>query len=275
MMMTQQRAPRRSGHVGVNGVDLWYEVWGSGPPLVLIEGIAVGTWLWERNLPDLEEHFTTIAYDLRGSGRSGKPAGPYSVGQMAEDLAALLDALEVARAHLLGVSFGGFVAQEFALRWPARVGKLVLAATSAGGASHVPMTAETLARFLDASGEPRELVRRRLALAYSESFLRNDDVEHLIDLRLREPQPPHAFGAQAAAGASFDRASDVARIAAPTLVLAAEGDLLVPVENARRLAGAIPGARLRIWPGLGHQFLVEISAEFNREVITFLQEEVG
>lgn len=275
MMTTQQRAPRRSGHVQVNGVELWYEVWGSGPPLVLIEGIAVGTWLWERNLPDLEEHFTTIAYDLRGSGRSGKPAGPYSVGQMAEDLAALLDALGVGRAHLLGVSFGGFVAQEFALRWPARVGKLVLAATSAGGASHVPMTAETLGRFLDASGEPRELVRRRLALAYSESFLRTDDIEHLIDLRLREPQPAHAFAAQAAAGAAFDRSSDVARIEAPTLVLAAEGDLLVPVENARRLAAAIQGARLRIWPGLGHQFLVEASAEFNREVITFLQEEVG
>jgi pimeloyl-ACP methyl ester carboxylesterase len=92
---------------------------------------------------------------------------------------------------------------------------------------------------------------------------------------LREPQPPHAFAAQAAAGAAFDRASDVARIAAPTLVLAAEGDVLVPVDNARRLAGAIPGARLRIWPGLGHQFLVEIAAEFNREVITFLQDEVG
>jgi pimeloyl-ACP methyl ester carboxylesterase len=272
MTVIQQRAPKRSGTLHVNGVDLWYEVWGAGPPLLLIEGMAVGSWIWERQLPDFEDHLTTIVYDLRGSGRSAKPAGPYSIAQMADDLVALLDALEFRRVDVLGVSMGGFIAEELVLRWPERVRRLVLVSTSAGGATHVPMTAETLARFMDDTGEPRELVRKKLALAYSDGFLRGSEVDHLIDLRLRDPQPLHAFQAQAVAGASFDRAAEVARIQAPTLVLAGEADLVVPVENARRLAAAIPGARLRTWPGLGHQFFVEDAASFNVEVITFLQE---
>jgi pimeloyl-ACP methyl ester carboxylesterase len=269
----QQRAPRRSGTLSANGVDLWYEVWGAGPPLLLMEGMAVGTWLWERQIPFLEDHFTTIAYDLRGSGKSAKPPGPYTVGQMAEDAAALLTALGFQRVDVLGASQGGFIAQEFTLRWPERVRRLVLVCTSAGGATHVPMTPATLARFLETGGAPRELIRKKLALAYTEAFLRGPEVEHLIDLRLRDPQPPHAFQAQVMAGATFDRSGDVEKIRASTLVLAGEADLVVPVENARRLAAAIPGARLRTWPGLGHQFFVEAAAEFNAEVTTFLQEE--
>lgn len=272
MNADQQRAPKRSGTLEANGVDLWYEVWGAGSPLLLIEGMAVASWMWERQIPDFEDHFTTIAYDLRGSGRSAKPPGPYSIAQMGEDAAALMDALELPRADVLGVSMGGFIAEELALRWPERVRRLVLVSTSAGGATHVPMTAQTLGRFMDNTGEPREVVRKKLALGYSEAYLRGSEVEHLIDLRLRYPQPAHAFQAQAAAGATFDRASEVGRIRAPTLVLAGDADLVVPVENARRLAAAIPNARLRIWPGLGHQFFVEAAPAFNAEVITFLQE---
>jgi pimeloyl-ACP methyl ester carboxylesterase len=272
-MAQQQGGPVRAEVIRANGAGLWVEVWGAGPPLVLVEGMAVGTWIWERQLPDLADHFTTVAYDLRGSGKSEKPEGPYTIALMAEDLAGVLDALDIRSAHVAGVSQGGFIALEFALRWPERVRRLVLMATSAGGAGHVPMSQETFARFMDNSGEPRERTRRKLALAYTEEFLRGPDVEHLIDLRLRDPQPPQAFQAQAMAGVGFDRSADVQRITAPTLVLAGEGDVLVPVENARRLAAAIPRARLRTWPRLGHQFFVEAAEDVTREIITFLQSE--
>jgi pimeloyl-ACP methyl ester carboxylesterase len=263
--------PAASGVVPANGVELYYEAWGAGQPLVLVEGLGVATWTWELQLPALSRHFSVIAYDNRGVGRSSKPAGPYSVAQMADDLAGLLDALRIERAHVLGTSMGGMIAQEFALRHPARVDRLVLVATTAGGATHVPMSAETLARFLTPAAPGREGVRERMRLAFSDDFLATPYADRMIDHRLADPQPQHAFQAQAAAGATFDRASDIARISAPTLILAATHDLLVPLANARHLHQRMPNSTLIEYDGLGHQFFIEAADRFNRDVIDFLR----
>ncbi len=258
------------GRVKVNGVELYYEKRGQGPHLVLIEGLGVATWLWEKQVPEFSKHFTTIAYDNRGAGKSDKPAGPYTIDQMADDLAGLLDSLGIAKAHVLGVSMGGFIAQSFALRYPAKVDRLVLVSTSAGGPEHVPMSPEVLAAMFANEGEPREVVRRKLALAYSEKFMQSKEVEHLIDLRLAAPQPAQAYMAQATAGATFNLSDQVGQIQAPCLIVAAMGDRLVPVANAQRLSQKIPHSVLKIFAGYGHQFFVEIPDEFNREVIAFL-----
>lgn len=276
MKPTARLRPQPGELLPINGTELWVEVHGDGPPLVLVEGMAVATWLWERQLADFADHFTTVAYDLRGSGRSAKPAGPYSIAQMADDLAGVMDALEIGRAHVLGVSFGGMVAQELALTRPARVERLVLVSTTAGGPTHVPMTMETLTRFLDTSGTERERVRNKLPLAFTAEWLADAArVERMVDQRLEHAQPVHAFQAQAAAGAVFDASQRVRDIVAPTLVLAGTQDVVVPVDNAHYLATHIPGARLRTWDGLGHQFFVEASESFNAEVITFLQADLG
>ncbi|MDZ7266573.1 MAG: alpha/beta hydrolase [candidate division KSB1 bacterium] len=259
------------GRVKLSDVELYYEISGSGPYLVLIEGLGVATWIWERQIPELSRDFTVVAYDNRGVGKSGMPPGPYSIRMMADDLAGLLDSLRIARAHILGISMGGFIAQDFALRYPARVDRLVLVATSAGGPDHVPMAPEVLAQMLATEGEPRELTRRKLALAYSEAFMQSEVVEHLIDLRLREPQPRAAYLAQAAAGATFNLSGQVHLIQAPCLIMAATGDRLVPVANAYNLAKKIPNSRLKIFEGLGHQFFVEEAPAFNRAVKEFLQ----
>jgi pimeloyl-ACP methyl ester carboxylesterase len=262
--------------MAINGTELWVEVRGQGPPLVLVEGMGVGTWMWERQVDALAEHFRTVTYDLRGSGRSAAPPGPYSIAQMADDLAGVMDALGIESAHVLGVSFGGMVAQEYALTRPERVERLVLVSTTAGGVSHVPMTMETLALFMDATGTERERVRKKLPLAFTAAWLADEArVERMVDQRLAQPQQAHAFQAQAAAGAVFDASQRVSAIRAPTLVLAADADVVVPVENARYLAARIPGARLRVWEGLGHQFFVEAADSFNAEVITFLQSNPG
>lgn len=262
-----------SGYVSTNGVRLYYEIHGQGEPLVLIEGLGVATWIWEQHLPSFAGHFKTIAYDNRGSGKSDKPAGPYTISMMADDLAGLLDSLNIECAHVLGISLGGFIAQDFAVRYPSRVRKLILVATSAGGPDHVPMTQEVLAAMFATGPDLREVTRRKLALAFTEDFMQNrtGDVEHLIDLRLQHPTPPEAYLAQAAAGANFNLSEEVKSIHAPVLILAGSADRIVPVQNAHNLAKKIEGSTLKIYEGLGHQFFVENPRPFIRDVIDFLQ----
>jgi pimeloyl-ACP methyl ester carboxylesterase len=270
------QGPVRSGTAEADGAALYFELHGSGSgtPLVLVEGLGAATWLWERQLPALAEAVPVVVYDNRGVGRSDAPPGPYTIGQLADDLAVVLDTLGIDRAHVLGASMGGFVAQEFALRYPERVDRLVLVSTSAGGATHVPMAPEVLQQMMapPATDDPRALVRSRLPLAFTEAFLADSaTVAHLVDQRLERPQPPHAYQAQLVAGATFDAADRVSQITAPTLVAAASDDLVVPVENAHRLADALPNAELKVYPGLGHQFFVEAPDAFNRDVLAFLR----
>jgi pimeloyl-ACP methyl ester carboxylesterase len=123
--------------ISVNGFKLYYEIEGAGEPLVLIPGFASGRSIWSRQTPALSRNFRVITFDPRGVDASDKPEGPQSIGVLADDLAHLLLALHIHKAHVVGVSFGGFVAQEFALKYPAMTRKLVLCCTSFGGPNHV------------------------------------------------------------------------------------------------------------------------------------------
>src|SRR5918997_4057970 len=127
----------------VRGVGLYYEEHGRGEPLVLVPGFGAGLWIWHRQVPAFAERFRTIVFDPRGVARSHAPDAPFTMLDLAEDLAALLEGLKVERAHVLGASFGGFVAQEFALAHPRRTRSLVLCCTSYGGAGHRPPSAQT------------------------------------------------------------------------------------------------------------------------------------
>ena len=129
------------------GVDLYYERAGTGPPVLLVMGLGMNATGWWRTIPVLARGFTVLSFDNRGVGRSGRPPGPYSMAQMAGDAVAVLDAAGVQAAHVYGVSLGGMIAQEIALRHPERVLGLVLAATTPGGSHAVAPDAETLAFF--------------------------------------------------------------------------------------------------------------------------------
>ena len=124
-------------NVQLNGVRLYYETSGDGDPLLLVPGFSNGLWIWFKQVEELARRFRVVAFDPRGVARSGGRDEPFTIADLADDVAALLDALDVESAHVLGASFGGFVAQEFALRYPARTRSLVLACTSYGGAGHV------------------------------------------------------------------------------------------------------------------------------------------
>lgn len=260
-----------NGAVKVNGVALHYEITGQGEPLILIEGLGTATWLWWKQVPELSRHFRVIAYDLRGSGWSDKPDEPYSIPMFADDLAGLMDALRIKTAHVLGISLGGFVAQEFALRYPERVKRLILCSTSTGGPNAIPPSADILVALMTPVAGQNDL-RARIVLSLSPAYAaaHPEDVDKMIAWRLDNPQPAHAYNRQLMSAVGWESEGRLAQITMPTLVMAGSEDRVVPPANADILAAGIPHAEKVILQGAGHLINVERAAEFNKEVIRFL-----
>lgn len=253
--------------VQANGINIYYEVTGSGRPVVLIAGLGYGMWFWHKIIPGLSEHFQVIAYDNRGAGQTDKPEGAYSVQMMAADCAGLLDALNVRDAIILGHSMGGFIAQQLALTRPDLVGWLVLAATNFGGPQHVPVTPAAMAVMLDRSGDPLDVIRRGISVASAPGFAEGhpEVVEELVRYRLTNPVPPAQYQSQMGVGlglltqeAAFQ--GKLKAVTAPTLILFGEHDQVVPTANADLLRAEISNSQVVILPGVGHIFPIESPA---------------
>jgi pimeloyl-ACP methyl ester carboxylesterase len=254
-------------------VDLHYEAYGNGEPLVLIPGFAAGAWIWSKHIAPLATKFRVVTFDPRGIGKSSFESETLTMRLLADDTAALMQGLGIERAHILGASFGGFVAQEFALAYPEATRTLSLCCTGFGGPNHIAPSLETLTAVLSTDGFNTEArVRRNLLPAFSPGYVRDhpDGVEELIQLRLASPVVEEAYKAQLQAGLGFDSEHRVGAIKAPTLVLSGTADAIVPVQNSRNLAQQIPGARLRLIEGGSHLFFIEQLGEFNRIVLEFL-----
>jgi 3-oxoadipate enol-lactonase len=259
-------------HAMVGSLRLFYERAGSGPAVVLVSGLGGDHFLWRHQIPHLAARFDVIAPDTRGAGQSSAPDEPYSIAMFADDLAGLLDALGLARAHVVGASMGGFIAQEFALRHPERLDRLVLCCTSPGGPQSVPIPPETVAVLAQRTGDPRVDLERFLAYSTSEFYrtAHPDDIEAHIAWRVAHPQPVYAYHRQLAAAASHDAADRLREIQAPTLICHGTADRIVPSANARILAERIPQSRLHLFEDGSHQFFWEQADVFNRLVIEFL-----
>jgi 3-oxoadipate enol-lactonase len=246
-----------------------YDVRGEGPALVLINGLGFGRWGWFKQLPALSRHFRTITFDVRGEREleGGVP-------ELAADVVALLDHLGVRRAHVIGTSLGGFVAQHLAVERPDLVDRLVLVCTSYGRGGPESMSPWALS---DMVGLPslsvEKTVRRGLETATSEAYRaeRPEEFEKIVGWRLADSPSLSAYYGQMRAGASFDASREVSRITSPTLVIHGSGDRYVPVANAVALAGEIPDARLRVLDNAGHLVFIERSADVNREIVRFLK----
>jgi len=256
-------------------VVLYYEEQGEGAPLVLIPGFGNGLWIWFKQIPALAQHFRTITFDPRGISRSEAKDEPISIRMIADDVAALLQALGIESAHILGASFGGFVAQEFALAYPQMLRRLILCCTSYGGPGHVPPPLTTLQAIASTKGlNTQQRVRENLLLAFSPGYLdaNAEEVERVIELRERNPVPEHAYLHQLQAAIGFNAEARVSEIYAPTLIITGDEDIIVPFDNSRNLAARIPDARLSIIEGGSHTFFIERADEFNRAVFEFLKE---
>ena len=258
----------------MSGVRIAWERHGAGPPLLLIHGLGYARWGWEPVLPGLAERHDVILFDNRGIGESDVPPGPYTVAEMADDAVRVLDEAGVERAHVVGTSLGGMVAQELALAHPERVDRLVLACTTPGGPNAHPMPQATVALLTEAASlEPAVALRRFVenALAPSTVATRPELVERILAHRLATGQHPAAWAAQAAAGVAFDAYARLGALSAPTLVQHGSEDVVVDPRNSEVLAQLLPDARLDVFPGTGHLFFWEEPVGFVASVASFLE----
>jgi len=251
-----------------------YYVEGSGPPLLLIMGLGGQSSSWgEPVLEGLQQHFTTVRFSNRGTGATDKPAGGLTIAQMAEDAAALMTAIGIGKAHVFGISMGGMIAQELALKHPERVQGLVLGCTNCGPAHSVSIPAQTLAQFGQMMQLPvEERIQRFWEIAVTPEFMaeRAEFLTHIMEMGMATPTPMETFGMQMAAVQTFDTYERLPQIKAPTLILQGDRDILVPAENAEVLRERIPGSRVRIVQGTGHCFFWEAPAAVVEEVVGFL-----
>jgi 3-oxoadipate enol-lactonase len=252
------------------GLRFAYDVHGAGEPLLLVQGLGYGRAGWGPLRDLLAEHHTVVSFDNRGFGDSDKPQGPYTVAELAADTIAVLDAAGFERAHVVGASLGGMVAQEVALSQPDRVDRLVLVCTSPGGAHAYPMPERTVALFAEAPLlDPQEALRRFVL-----NSLAPDAPQQLVDdvVAYRTTNPPDMAGwqAQAAAGATHDALARLPAIAAPTLVVHGTADNVIDHRNAELLADAIPDASLHVLAGAGHLLFWERPVELARLITEFL-----
>jgi 3-oxoadipate enol-lactonase len=240
--------------------ELYYESTGTGPPALLINGQAMTLATWWRTVPVLAESFRVLTFDQRDMGRSGHSPWPYSVSQMATDAVAVLDAADVERAHVYGISLGGMVAQEVALMYPDRVEALVLGATTAGGPGTILARPEPLGFFVRAGAmgsEEAEWAAVPYNYAEETRRLHGDRIAEDIARRVLDTTDALGYIHQVAAAAGHNTVGRLHEIAAPTLVVHGEDDVVIPPSNGRLLAQAIPGAELKVWPDAGHLFMTD------------------
>jgi 3-oxoadipate enol-lactonase len=251
------------------GARIHWDEAGSGAPLLLIMGLGWPSQAWHRLRPALSEKYRTIALDNRGVGRSEAPAGPYSITQMAADAAAVLNAARVNAAHIFGISMGGMIAQEFALQYPNKVRSLILGCTAAGGPEAVRAEDEALQVLMKRGQDPDQFARAINPFIY-DAGTSPQLVEEDSAVRRKWYASGEAYFAQLQAVIAWEAYSRLAQIAAPTLVIHGENDRLVPMENGRRIAARIPGAKLVIIPGASHIFTTDQPAAAQAAILDFL-----
>lgn len=257
----------------VNGINLFYELQGKGPPLVLIAGYSCDSAIWQGILAPLAKHFQVLTFDNRGVGRSDCPDEPYTVDDMAADTMGLFEKLGLSQVHILGHSMGGAIAQTIAHQHPAKVSRLVLA-NSLVKFNHVAEAAQDALLDLHRDGVPqRRISQVIMPWLFSNEFLgeaANRDA--FIELSLNNPYPISDVGRERQLGAlrAFDSRGWFHEIQAPTLVIGGDADVLCP-RDAVILSEGIAGARLYNFPDMGHCPSLEKPEEFMSVVLSFLE----
>ncbi len=258
-------------YVRVDGLRLHYLVRGFGPATVLIHGLGSRAEDWSLlQAPALSQRYRVLMPDLRGHGRSDKPPGPYTVPQMADDIAGFLSALGTDSAHIIGLSLGGAVAQALAVRHPERVRSLVLVNTFAylrpKGWAEWRLTLIRLGALLVNLALHARLEAEKLFPRPGQAALRRVAYHRLCT------NDPAAYRAAMMAVARYDGRGDLGRIRAPTLIVAGREDTVVPLRAKEELAAGIPGAHLVVILRSGHATPTDQPVVFNRLVLEFLDE---
>ncbi len=256
--------------IKVGDISMYYEIHGEGNPLVLINGAGAGVEMAQRRVLTFSREYRLVLFDNRGAGRSDSPDMTYTTGLLADDLAALLDAIGIDSAHIYGTSMGGMVAQEFALRHPTRVRSLILAVTHCGGPHHIPSLPSDTPDMENLSQE--QASEALLKWFVTEAFIQKKPgiFRQLAAFSLAHPIVRDSFLKHSQAIASHDTYDRLPQILAPTLIIAGDADRVVPIQNARILSERIHNAELVILENTGHM-LIEKADQVDSAILDFLK----
>lgn len=257
----------------VNGIDVYFERGGAGPPLLFCNGSGATLETSAPLIARFREHFDVLAHDQRGLGRTAIPPGPYTMADYAADAAALLDHVGWDRCAVVGVSFGGMVAQELAVTWPERITRLALVCTLAGGAGGASYPLHELAELPPA--EQAEIGLRLLDTRFSPAWFADHPADRaLVDARAQRattdkaPEQRRGELEQLGARRGHDVWDRLPAISCPTLVAGGRFDGIAPPANSEAIASRIPGAELRMYDG-GHLFFLQDAAALP-DILAFL-----
>jgi pimeloyl-ACP methyl ester carboxylesterase len=254
----------------IRSTDLYYELSGAGPPLVFISGLGSDHSAWDLQAPEFAQSYQCLTYDHRGIGSSplGDLPEPYRIELLADDLAELLDRLELDRVHMLGQSMGGTVAQAFALRYPERLLSLSLHVTWARAGARLRLILEEQLHYLELLDLP-EVVRMLGPYVWSNAML-TDQMDVIRDFRQQRRDatvPVETYRLQLRACLELDLLDRLSSLSVPALVTGAEEDWLVSAGHAREIASVLPNCRYHEFKQCGHAVSLERAVEF-REITT-------
>jgi pimeloyl-ACP methyl ester carboxylesterase len=277
MRTTTIETNTRSGHISIGEAELWFDQRGTGPDVVLIAGLSDPAEAWTFQLEGLADHYRVTAFDNRGAGRSPMPPDGFTVVDMADDVAALMDALGIDRAHVAGFSGGSATAQNLALRHPDHVRSLVLTSTWPRADAYLRQVMSFLTWLPDVAPSERQMLEAFFIWIYTARAHETGMVDAIIEdaLSFPFPQSPEAFQRQLAAWGVHDTFDRLSEIRVPTLVVAGAEDIITPPRYSRQVAELIPGAELIVLPGEAHQPFQESPEQFNALVSGFWQDVAG
>jgi 3-oxoadipate enol-lactonase len=260
----------------LNGAEIAYELRGDGAPVVMIHGAQGDQSMFNDLAPAFARSgYRVLTFDQRGSGLSEKPHGDYSVAQLADDTASLMDYVGFETAHILGVSMGGMIALEFALRHPKKVRKLVLGCTTPGGPSTVRIGGDAFTAAYSTQPMSSEERGRALAeAAFTKGHLERhpEIIPAMIEARRQRPIDPIALEGRLKAALQHDVYDRLGQISCPTLVITGKDDALISWQNSRLLADQIPDAQLVLLEPAGHCFWLEQPEQSGEAIEKFLSE---
>ncbi len=260
----------------VGSHTVYYDDCGTGHPLLLISGLASTRQGWWKQIEPFSARYRVINMDNRDAGDSALGTGPYTIADMAEDVAGVIQNLKLGPTHVVGISMGGMITQELAVRHPELVDKLVLVSTTAGGPTSINAKPEIVALLMRTGNEDVETHARRVFPQIAgEGYMTSHpkDLERIVQDLAAKPMSFESYQRQLGACIehfSHGVAERLGQITAPTLVIHGDYDPLIPYGNGQYLAAHIQGARLSTYPGVGHLPPIEAPERFNREVIEFL-----
>jgi len=247
-----------------DGLKIRYEIRGAGAPVALIMGFSGSGRSWgEPFLKLMAERFRIFMIDNRGTGESDQPDRSWKLSDMADDVACVLEHAGTPASHVYGISMGGMIAQEYALKYPARVKGLVLGCTNCGAGHSVAANPENIAKLMPQPGmNPLDAAKLAFSVACGKAFLGSAAGQQTLAQRMMESAsypitPAHTYMRQGEAIGGFDSFARLGEIKAPTMVIHGDDDNIVPVGNAEILHKGIAGSKLKILPGAGHMFFWE------------------